>query len=102
MPTKTEKKLESNIVKALTEVCENYKEKAEGFEWLTHVYKSKNKGLKIYCVFQNRQFIQTARADSIIDSFSKDIITELFGIGVDVSAHDVEFIDESEAGHKGL
>lgn len=102
MPTKTEKKQESKIVKALTEVCENYKEKAEGFEWLTHVYKSKSKGLKVYCVFQSRQLIQAARAASILDSFTNDIMTELFGVGVDVSAHDVEFIDESEAQRKGL
>ncbi|MGK0307021.1 MAG: hypothetical protein ACI8UG_002783, partial [Gammaproteobacteria bacterium] len=33
---KTVKKLDNNVIKALTIVCENAKQDIVGFEWLTH------------------------------------------------------------------
>ena len=50
---KTIKKLDNNVVKALTMACETIKEWDTGFEWLTHTAKYDNfpGSLLVTCVF---------------------------------------------------
>ena len=50
---KTVKKLDSNVIKALTLVCDEAKEKVKGFEWLTHYahYDRFPGSLAVICVF---------------------------------------------------
>jgi len=50
---KTVKKLDNNVIRALTIVCENAKESVPGFEWLTHRarYDQFPGSLVVTCVF---------------------------------------------------
>jgi hypothetical protein len=61
--TKTTKKLDNSLIKALTQVCEIAKQQLSGFEWLTH---SVNHGqfpgsLLITCVFDTNLSLQNAQ-----------------------------------------
>lgn len=51
--TKTEKKIDNNLCKVLTNVCEDVKDDLQGFQWLTHTVNYANfpASLKIICVF---------------------------------------------------
>ena len=51
--SKTNKKIDNNVCKALTEVCEQAKIDIDGFQWLTHRanYTEFPGSLKITCVF---------------------------------------------------
>lgn len=59
---KTVKKLDNNVVKALTKVCEYAKGSINGFEWLTHRadYANFPHSLLITCVFDTREHLQQA------------------------------------------
>lgn len=51
--TKTEKKIDNNLRKILTNVCEDAKDEIHGFQWLTHTVNYSNfpASLKLICVF---------------------------------------------------
>ena len=53
--SKTNKKIDSNVCKALTEVCEQAKVDIDGFLWLTHRanYTEFPGSLKVTCVFNS-------------------------------------------------
>ncbi|MCJ8349431.1 Fis family transcriptional regulator [Moritella sp.] len=53
--TKTEKKIDNNLCKVLTVVCEEAKDEIQGFQWLTHTVNYANfpTSLKITCVFDS-------------------------------------------------
>ncbi|MFT4938181.1 MAG: hypothetical protein ACI88A_001205 [Paraglaciecola sp.] len=59
---KTVKKLDDNVIKALTKACETGKETIAGFEWLTHTanYDNFPGSLAIICVFDNNQSLSNA------------------------------------------
>ncbi|MBQ4810054.1 hypothetical protein A7985_06210 [Pseudoalteromonas luteoviolacea] len=63
---KSDKKLEKNIVSALTEACEDALEAYEGFQWLTHIvnYQHFPESLSIVCVFNNKEHLQKALDDN--------------------------------------
>lgn len=50
---KSDKKIDNQIIKVLTEVCQSTLENTEDFEWLTHTVNFQNfpESLKIVCVF---------------------------------------------------
>jgi hypothetical protein len=50
---KTTKKLDNNVIKALTLVCDSAKEDIDGFVWLTHTadYSRFPGSLRVICVF---------------------------------------------------
>lgn len=52
---KTNKKIDNNVCKALTEVCEQAKIDIDGFQWLTHRanYTEFPGSLKVTCVFSD-------------------------------------------------
>jgi len=52
--TKTEKKIDNNLRKVLTDVCEDAKDEFQGFQWLTHSVNYANfpASLKLTCVFE--------------------------------------------------
>ena len=60
---KTIKKLDDNVIKALTKACESGKESIAGFEWLTHStnYDNFPGSLMVICVFANNQLLNDAR-----------------------------------------
>lgn len=89
---KTVKKLDNNVVKALTEACELSKPNVEGFEWLTHSanYANFPSSLLVTCVFDSEQSLQDAITSNQSVELSKLIQKRLLKAGVllkDVRRH---------------
>ncbi len=64
---KSDKKLDNQIIKALTEVCHHALEDIDGFQWLTHTVNFDNveQSLKVTCVFDsNRQLADYAKSNN--------------------------------------
>ncbi len=81
---KTVKKLDNNVIKALTIVCEVAKQWEIGFEWLTHTarYEHFPASLMITCVFDTDAHMQTAIEQEKDKMLRQLIRTELLKIGV--------------------
>ncbi|MCF6441847.1 Fis family transcriptional regulator [Pseudoalteromonas luteoviolacea] len=62
---KSDKKLEKDIVAALTEACEDALKVYKGFEWLTHVVNYQNfpGSLTVVCIFDNQESLNLAMGD---------------------------------------
>lgn len=89
---KTVKKLDQNVIKALTIVCENAKLQVDGFEWLTHTanYANFPASLLITCVFDTSQSLETAKLNQQDQILRRLIQTQLLKAGVllkDVRRH---------------
>lgn len=56
---KTDKKIENNIRKALTNVCELASSWNIGFKWLTHTvnYENFERSFHVMCVFENKEVL---------------------------------------------
>lgn len=82
--TKTTQKLENNICKALTIVCEDKLHEVEGFCWLTHRvnYTDFPGSLVVTCVFDTEESIEKMKQAQLDDSFKKSIQKQLLKIGV--------------------
>jgi hypothetical protein len=54
---KSDKKIDNQIIKSLTEVCQSALEQIDGFEWLTHTVNFDNfpDSLKVVCVFDSNK-----------------------------------------------
>ncbi len=63
---KTDKKLERQIAKALTDVCTIALEEYQGFVWLTHLvdYNRFPGSLEVVCVFETNADLTQARANN--------------------------------------
>ncbi|MFT7214513.1 MAG: hypothetical protein ACI9XK_004781 [Granulosicoccus sp.] len=64
---KTDKKIDSAIVRALTEVCETAKENNDGFEWITHFsnYNNFPRSLSIVCIYDTNEQLKSADLNEI-------------------------------------
>ncbi|MGY0565821.1 MAG: Fis family transcriptional regulator, partial [Paraglaciecola chathamensis] len=64
---KTVKKLDNNVIKALTIVCEQAKQEVPGFEWITHTasYNRFPGSLAVICVFDTQASIEQAQAQQL-------------------------------------
>lgn len=96
---KTVKKLDNNVVKALTIVCEHAKQEIVGFEWLTHSanYANFPGSLVITCVLDNQQSLDNMLAQQQEHGLRKQIHKQLLKAGIllkDVSRH--VFFDTEE------
>jgi len=60
---KTDKKLDNQICKALTNVCEAAKDQVAGFQWLTHLvnYNQFPESLSIICIFDTKTELEQAK-----------------------------------------
>lgn len=60
---KSDKKIDNNIRKTLTNVCEIALEQVDGFKWLTHFVNYDNfpESLAIVCVFDTKSDLAKAR-----------------------------------------
>ncbi|MCF2949641.1 Fis family transcriptional regulator [Paraglaciecola aquimarina] len=97
---KTVKKLDNNLVKALTIACESFKDVVPGFQWLTHSadYANFPGSLVITCVFNTNLEIQQVLARSEDALMRKTIQQQLLKVGVllkDVRRN--VFLDSEEA-----
>ena len=80
----TIKKLDDNVVKALTKVCEEAKQTVDGFDWLTHRadYSNFPGSLVVTCVFLTEQQISQAKAGSRDAYLRKLIHKHLLKVGI--------------------
>lgn len=105
---KTDKKIEKNLVAALTRVCDAALESVAGFQWLTHTvsYSRFPDSLSVICVFDTVEALDNASASDGIDTLYRLISTELKAIDIqirDVKKHvrfDTEEACEAEHGGK--
>lgn len=81
---KTIKKLDSQVVKALTIACEIAKQKVKGFEWLTHTadYSNFPGSLLVRCVFDTQASLAEVKSNAQDELFVKLIHAELLRVGV--------------------
>jgi len=84
MPTKTERKLENAIVKALTRVCESAKQQDIGFKWVTHTVDLKNvlNSLIVTCIFEDQQSLYHIHSQGIDNELISAIQSELKAVNV--------------------
>ena len=97
---KTVKKLDNNVLKALTIVCENAKQDIIGFEWLTHSanYANFPGSLVITCVLDNSESLDSMIASEQDKGLRKQILNQLLKSGIllkDVRRH--VFFDTEQA-----
>lgn len=81
---KTVKKLDQNVIKALTIVCESAKLEVTGFEWLTHSanYANFPASLVVTCVFDTNQSLEAAKLAQQDQSLRKQIQQQLLKAGI--------------------
>ncbi len=95
---KTIKKLDNNVIKALTTACEIAKDWDIGFEWLTHSAKYDNfpGSLLVTCVFSIDAEITLAQQDGNDKRLRKLIQQHLLKAGIKLkdSRHHVRYDSE--------
>jgi hypothetical protein len=81
---KTIKKLENNLIRALTIACEQAKESIEGFDWLTHTadYANFPASLHVICIFDTDASLKAALASAGDASMVKLIHNALLKAGI--------------------
>ncbi|QJR82624.1 Fis family transcriptional regulator [Alteromonas pelagimontana] len=81
---KTIKKLDNNVVKALTQACETAKQWDIGFEWLTHTarYNHFPGSLMVTCVFSSENEIQIVTDQGIDKKLRQLIQGQLLKAGI--------------------
>ncbi|MCW8090745.1 Fis family transcriptional regulator [Alteromonas sp. ASW11-130] len=84
---KTIKKLDNNVIKALTAACETAKQWGIGFEWLTHTarYEHFPGSLMITCIFNTRAEMEYAVNNNFDRQLRQLIQTELLKAGIRVN-----------------
>ncbi|MDF2176912.1 Fis family transcriptional regulator [Aliiglaciecola sp. CAU 1673] len=81
---KTIKKLDDNVVKALTLACEAAKGYAPGFTWLTHTasYERFPGSLVVTCVFDTQAQLQEAIEEGLDKKLRQEIQGRLLRAGI--------------------
>ncbi len=77
---KTDKKIDNQICKILTDVCETALEKFDGFQWLTHLVNYSNfpNSLQVVCVFDTQENLERFMLSPHRDTMVKLIQVKLF------------------------
>tara|TARA_R110000744_G_scaffold56547_12_gene119285 strand:+ start:9481 stop:9822 length:342 start_codon:yes stop_codon:yes gene_type:complete len=83
---KSDKKLDNQIVKVLTEVCHCALENIDGFEWLTHTvnFDKFPESLKIVCIFDRNITLASYLKSSDNNSLASMITSNLADIGIEL------------------
>lgn len=97
---KTVRKLDNNVIKALTIACESFKDKVDGFEWLTHSadYSNFPASLVVTCVFDMNKSVDVMLQSELDIALRKQVQKQLLKAGIllkDVRRH--VFFDTEEA-----
>ncbi|GAC36133.1 hypothetical protein [Paraglaciecola psychrophila] len=81
---KTVKKIDNNVVNALTIVCETAKQGIVGFEWLTHSanYSNFPGSLVVTCVLDTSQSLDILLLKEQDTELRKQIQKQLFKLGI--------------------
>ena len=87
---KSDKKLDKNIVTALTNACENDLKGYAGFQWLTHIvsYASFPGSLSIICVFDTKESLVKATEDNKAAQLKASIESRL--LSYDIKIKDIK------------
>lgn len=105
---KTIKKLDNNVIKALTVACETAKTWNIGFEWLTHTAKYNHfpGSLMVTCVFNTDEEVAAAQQNGHDTRLRQLIQQQLLKAGIKLkdSRHHVRYDSEErcaqeDAGH---
>ncbi|UUO25505.1 Fis family transcriptional regulator [Colwellia sp. M166] len=81
---KSDKKLDNQIIKALTEVCHHALEDIDGFQWLTHTVNFDNfpQSLKVVCVFDSNSSLTDYEKSETNHYLTTLIASKLTSIGL--------------------
>ncbi|MFQ3197383.1 MAG: hypothetical protein ACI8R9_001532 [Paraglaciecola sp.] len=97
---KTVKKLDNNVIKALTLACEIAKDKIPGFKWLTHTasYDCFPGSLAVFCVFDTQASLYQAQKDELELYLRRVIQGQLLKVGINLKdARHLVRLDSEEA-----
>ena len=97
---KSDKKLEKQIVQALTQVCDEALKELEGFQWLTHLvnYSQFPQSLKIVCVFDTHERVVAMQGSSDEERLLNELLKAMANIGVSMKHPKRQiFFDSEEA-----
>jgi len=85
---KSDKKLDNEIRKELTAICESQLKSYEGFEWLTHTanYNNFPASLRVICVFNNNEQLKAFLTSDKKAQASSSISKALSGLGIKLPA----------------
>ena len=81
---KTIRKLDNNVVKALTLACETAKDWEIGFQWLTHTarYEQFPGSLMVTCVFEHDEDVRQLSSDENDKKLRQLIQQHLLKVGI--------------------
>ena len=100
---KAVKKIENNIVRALTQVCETCKTFVDGFEWLTHTVDHSNfpASLMVTCAFDSEEALSRAMSQQHDVAMIAMIHKQLLNVGIVLkkSKQHVRFATEQDVAH---
>ena len=97
---KSDKKIDNNIRRTLTNACEIALEQVDGFKWLTHFvnYDHFPESLAVLCVFDTQSNLAKARVTKHDDFLISLIVESLLNEGVKLrSASQAVTFDTGEA-----
>ncbi|WNC73282.1 hypothetical protein RGQ13_04635 [Thalassotalea psychrophila] len=99
------KNTEKQLVRLLTDICEQHKFITHGFNWLTHTLDNKSRmtSLQVICVFEDQQALNQATLTKQTDQLRDDILIALQTLNINISAADklVKFgIEEHYQGYQ--
>ena len=83
---KTDKKMENQLRRVLTEVCETALKKIDGFQWLTHIveYSDFPSSLKVICIFDTNENVSYYVSKNAEGDLKSLIQKKLQEIGVSI------------------
>jgi len=95
---KQDKQLEKQLIKQLTNCCEDFKTQVEGFNWLTHLinFSNVNQSIKIICVFETNDNIDTATQTKQITMMRNDINKVLLALNIKIKKIEKHIVMDSE------
>ena len=95
---KSDKKIDNQIIKTLTEVCQSSLEKIDGFEWLTHTVNFDNfpDSLKIVCVFDSNKKLASYLKSDDSKYLASLIMDSLADIGIKLNSVENQIALDSE------
>lgn len=93
---KTDKKIDKQIVQALTKVCHQALEDIEGFVWLTHQvnFAQFPQSLQVICVFETDQQLASFVAKQQTIALQQMIIYHLERVGISILSDAISFDTE--------
>lgn len=83
---KSDKKLDNQIRKALTQICEDALKDIDGFNWLTHTvtYSNFPQSMKVICVFDTNESLDRYLLSDRNNYFQQAVKLELTKLNVKV------------------